>query len=82
MDHEYLETLGLKERITGVETYQEITERSKRDLTRIFNSVDKKTFLFIVSHQAFTDRIYVKKDNYSTKGQQPGEFCQVDDTFL
>jgi broad specificity phosphatase PhoE len=82
VDSEYLEKLGLKERITEVETYQEITERSQRDLTRILNAVDNETFLFIVSHQAFTDRIYVKKDNYATKGQQPGEFCKVDDKFL
>lgn len=78
VDPKYLENIWLKEKIMNIETYDEITTRSKSDLTRIMNAVSDNTFLFLVSHQAFTDWISVKKDNYQNKWQQPGEFITVD----
>ncbi len=78
VDDKYLKEIWIWENISQIETYDDITSRSKRDLNRIFNAIDKNTFLFVVSHQAFTDWIYRKKDNYKTKWQQPWEILQLD----
>ena len=70
----YRELWWLHKRLWEIETYNEITDRSKNVLHRTLKSVDKDTFLFMVTHQAWTDHAVVEKNGYKNGGLNPGEF--------
>lgn len=64
-------------RVQSIETYEEITARSKKDLGRIFEAIGEDQFVFLVSHQAMTDWIVVEKDGYKNGGQEAGKFLEI-----
>ncbi len=64
----------LHEKLWKIETYNEITNRSKNVLDRTLQAVDKDTFLFMVTHQAWTDHAVVEKNGYKNGWLQPWEF--------
>jgi broad specificity phosphatase PhoE len=53
--------LGLDKSISSMETYEDVTSRSKKVLQRVMNAIDNDTVLCIVTHQAFSDWITKEK---------------------
>lgn len=67
-------TLWIYDRIKSIETYDEITARSKNVLARTLQAMDNDTFVIMVTHQWRTDHIIVEKNNYQNWWLKPWEF--------
>ena len=77
VDDKYLTKLWILDRINSIETYEEITSRSQKDLWRILGAVGEDQFVFVVSHQAMTDWLFVKKEWYENGWQEAGKFLNI-----
>ncbi len=67
-------TLNIHHRIQNIETYEEITKRSKETLSRVLSTVDDNTFVIMVTHQWRTDHIMIDKNKYKNGWLNPWEF--------
>lgn len=64
----------LWDKIKNTETYEEISTRSKKVLSRAEKAVSDDTVVIMVTHQWFSDHLIHKKDWYVNWWMKPGEF--------
>ena len=81
IDEEYLLNIGLENSISSMETYEDVTLRSKKVLQRVMNAIDNDTVLCIVTHQAFSDWITKEKVGHYD-WQKPWEIFYLTDTAI
>jgi broad specificity phosphatase PhoE len=81
IDAEYLQEIGISNTIWSMETYVDVTARSKKVLGRVLNAIDNQTVLCIVTHQAFSDWI-TKESCDQYEWQKPWEIFYLTDSKL
>lgn len=77
----YLDRMWITGEIYKIETYNEVTKRATRDLSRAMKSIPDNTFLMIVSHQAWTDHLILNQEKYENWWQKPAEILLYKDDW-
>jgi len=78
----YLKQLWIYDDMQKIESYDEITERSKNTLYDTFKNIQNHEFIFLVTHQAFSDWIFLKKENYEKWWQKTWEIINFSEDEL
>jgi len=75
--NKYLQWLNVFGRISSIETYENIVERSQKSINRVLSLNNDNNLVIMFSHQCFSDHLIKKQENYKNGGQKEWEILII-----